>query len=117
MGRTGRVSRPAARFDDEAGSGLGPARMYRSAMPAAAPSSDVDEWHVPDFAAVGSRIKARGWHAGVTKDFVAEVVAIRPRYPRVHVRFVQDVATGSSHPLALPQPVEAYLHHGAIEEL
>ena len=86
-------------------------------MPAAVPAPHVDELHVPDFAIVGGRIKARGWHAGATKLFEAEVVAIRPRYPRVHVRYVKDLASGETVALALPQPREAYLHAGAIEPL
>ena len=60
-----------------------------------------------------------GWcvRKGFGSFFEAEVVAIRPRYPRVHVRYVKDLASGETVALALPQPREAYLHAGAIEPL
>ena len=115
VARTGRVSRPAARFDDEAASGVG-SHAYHSTTTLKDPAPNVDELGVPDFAVVGARVKAQGW-AGVTKTFEATVVAIRDRFPRIRVRYVKDIVSGETLPLALPQPQEAYLHAGAIDPL
>ena len=41
-------------------------------------------------------------------------VALRLKFPRLHVRYLADAATGATHDLALPSPVEAYLHAGQI---
>ena len=58
---------------------------------------------------------ALGWHGGAQQWFKAEVVALRVRFPRVHVRFL-EAANGATHPLALPTPNEAYVHAGMLRE-
>ena len=65
--------------------------------------------HVPPFVHPGARVVADGNVAGGSRPFVAEVVALRKRFPPIHVRFLECVATGATHPLALPQPREAYV--------
>ena len=53
----------------------------------------------------------------MTKRFEAKVVAIRQKYPRLHVRYLRCVETGSTHALSLPQPIEAYVHAGMVHEM
>ena len=72
---------------------------------------------MPAFCVPGARVLAVGWHAGVRKTFEADVVAIRPRFPRVHVRYAKCVETGQTSRLALPTPAEAYVHAGAVSQL
>ena len=42
----------------------------------------------------------------------ARVVKLRPRFPRIHVKYLAD-EHGATHALALP-PVDAYLHAGQL---
>jgi hypothetical protein len=112
----GRTIKRKERFGD-AGELDGAARAFRTAP--LAPKSPVPLSHetsVPAFALPGNgQLWALGWHGGVRQWFKAEVVALRVRFPRVHVRFVED-AHGSTHKLALPTPVEAYVHAGMLLE-
>ena len=62
----------------------------------------------------GGPIKALGWHGNEHKWFKATTVALRAKFPRLHVKYLADAETGATHPLALPTPVEAYLHAGQI---
>ena len=72
--------------------------------------------HVPPYAVVGARVAVKGNHAGGPATFVAEVVGVRSVFPPLIVRFCEDAA-GSTHPLALPQPVVAYVHHAMVSLL
>lgn len=60
---------------------------------------------MPGVCTEGAHILAAGWHAGVRKWFEADVVAIRKRFPRIHVRYVKCVASGQTARLALPEPI------------
>jgi hypothetical protein len=112
-----RVSKPATRFDDEDGVGLHSlTNAYRS-RPKVVEKMAVDKEEVPAFCTKGAHILAAGWHICTQKTFEADVVAIRARHPRIHVRYVKCVASGQTVRLALPEPIEAFLHAGQVAEL
>ena len=71
---------------------------------------------MPSFCVVGAKVLART-PADADATFEALIVALRPRYPRIHVRFLADHATGNTSALALPTPREAYLHAGLVRQL
>jgi len=82
-------------------------------VPSRPPPPLADETSVPAFAAVGAEVRALGWHGGTHRWFRARVVKLRPRFPKIHVKFLADAETGAAHPLALPL-VDAYLHAGQL---
>ena len=60
--------------------------------------------------AVGEAVAAMGAAPGGGRVwFRATVVALRTRYPPIHVKYTATMA-GESSRLALPEPVNAYLH-------
>jgi len=70
--------------------------------------SDRTDMSIPHGVLVGSLVWAEGLHGGSHKLFKGVVVAIRTRWPPLHVKWVED-ASGCSHPLALPELSSAYL--------
>ena len=107
-----RASRPRARYDDEE---FGRA-VHSSSVAAPEALAPVDEVFVPPYAVAGAKIIAEGWY-GSLKEFEATVVAIRSRFPRIRVRYTKNCENGSTHFLALPSPVEAYVHGGVVRSL
>ena len=57
---------------------------------------------------VGGRVQAKACSAAGEAWFVAEVTAIRSRYPPVGIKFISTL-TGDTNPLALPSPLTAFL--------
>jgi hypothetical protein len=114
VSRAGRAAKPAPRLADTAAFD-GPARAWQSSPAVAKATAALeDEMFVPSYAQVGSRILAVADAGAGPKQYVAEVVAIRAKFPPLHVRFIKDVETGSTNALALPTPKEAYLHSAQV---
>ena len=57
-----------------------------------------------------------GSYAGGHRLFKAKLVDIRPHYPRLVIEYLSD-ESGSTHPLALPSPVTAWVHAGMVQAL
>ena len=76
------------------------------------------EIDVPSFCRQGAFVWATGLVGGVRKlfGFKAVVVALRSRFPRIHVKYLEDRETGSSARIALPEMREAYLMADAVAE-
>ena len=55
-----------------------------------------------------------GLYAGTRKRFKARVTKLRKMFPRIVVRYLED-ESGNAHPLALPDPITAYLTMSDIE--
>ena len=75
-----------------------------------------DEYLIPAFCGIGSQVLALGSYAGARKFFLAQVVAHRTVFPRLHVKFLED-ETGNKNILALPSPITAYVHAGEVKPL
>ena len=73
-----------------------------------------DETGVPEFAFPSNQVWAKGWHAGKHAWFKARVVKLRVKFPRIHVKFLEDEHR-NTHPLALPE-LDAYLHAADVRE-
>ena len=112
----GRAIKRKAHYGD-AGELDGSASSFRSAPVATTKPivSLAEENGVPQFAMPGNRVWARGWHGGAHKWFKARVVALRVRFPRIHVAFEED-EHGSAHKLALPE-LDAYVCAADVREL
>ena len=111
VSRYGRARKEKARFGD-AGELEGPAKRFKSA-PAPPKAPPADRLLVPEFCTVGANVRVDWWHGGNRQRFSARVEAIRAKFPRLVVRFTAD-AEGNTHPLALPQPITAYVHAGLV---
>ena len=48
--------------------------------------------------------------------FRAKVVALKPRYPPLHVRYTATLE-GVTHRLALPEPVTAYVNADGVRRI
>jgi hypothetical protein len=72
---------------------------------------------VPGFSMPGNFVWASGLHGGVRKHlaFKAEVLKLRNRYPRIHVRYEAD-AEGNTARISLPEMREAYLQADMVAE-
>ena len=102
------------RFGDN-GEFDGAASSFRSAPVARKASiSLADETGIPGYALPPNLLWAKGWHAGEHAWFKARVVKLRVKFPRIHVKFLED-EHGSTHPLALPE-LDAYLHAADVRE-
>ena len=75
------------------------------------------EYSVPGFCLPGNFVWATGLVGGVKQHlgFKATVVKLRPRYPRIHVRYEADRA-GNTARINLPEMREAYLMSDAVAE-
>ena len=67
---------------------------------------------------VGDEIEALGAAPGGDGRvwFRAKVVALRPRYPPIHVRYTATLE-GVTHRLALPEPVTAYVNVDGVRRI
>jgi hypothetical protein len=76
------------------------------------------EIEVPSFCLPGANVWANGLVGGVRKPFgfKAVVVAIRKRFPKIHVKYLEERETGSSARISLPEMREAYLMADAVAE-
>ena len=93
----------------------GAASSFRSSPVARKASiSLADETGVPEFAFPSNQVWAKGWHAGKHAWFKARVVKLRVKFPRIHVKFLEDEHR-NTHPLALPE-LDAYLHAADVRE-
>lgn len=109
-----RATRKRVRFG-ESGELDGAASSFRSAPVARKVSvSPSEEMGVPAFAMPGATVIAYGLHVGVRKRFKAIVVKLRKQFPRIVVRYTEDV-NGGTHPLQLPDPITAYLTMSDVE--
>ena len=116
--RLGRTIKAASRFGDR-GEQEGKARDFQStpvASKAFVPLAT--EVEVPSFCKKGAYVWATGLVGGVRKPFgfKAVVVAIRSRFPKIHVKYLEDRETASSVRIALPEMREAYLMADAVSE-
>ena len=112
--QSGRECRKRARFGD-AGEMDGKASKYASAPAPPKPYvSVIDEMTVPTYCTVGATIKVAWWHNSAHQLFSARVEKIRPKFPRIVVRFTAD-AHGNTNRLCLPEPITAYVHGGLVE--
>ena len=68
--------------------------------------------------AVGEEIEALGSAPGGNGRvwFRAKVVALRSRYPPIHVKFTATLE-GVTHRLALPEPVTAYVNADGVRRI
>ena len=67
--------------------------------------------------AVGDEIEALGSAPGGSRVwFRAKVVALRSRYPPIHVKFTATLE-GVTHRLALPEPVTAYVNADGVRRI
>ena len=67
--------------------------------------------------AVGDEIEALGSAPGGGRVwFRAKVVALRSRYPPIHVKFTATLE-GVTHRLALPEPVTAYVNADGVRRI
>ena len=114
MTKSGRGSKRAVRID-ETGMFDVPAGAYRTVPPGKKRRTSLqDEMHVPEWCKPGVALVADGFHANTTKKFDAIVVAIRPKWPPIHVKYVRNREIDSTHTLALPMPSEAYVDARAM---
>ena len=116
--RLGRTIKAATRFGDR-GEMQGAARDFQSTPVASRPVVPLEaEIEVPEFCVQGANVWATGLVGGVRKPFgfKAVVVALRSRFPRIHVKYLEDRETGSSTRIALPEMKEAYLMADAVAE-
>ena len=67
---------------------------------------------------VGDEVEALGAAPGGDGRvwFRAKVVALRPRYPPIHVRYTATLE-GVTHRLALPEPVTAYVNADGVRRI
>ena len=67
---------------------------------------------------VGDEIEALGAAPGGDGRvwFRAKVVALKPRYPPLHVRYTATLE-GVTHRLALPEPVTAYVNADGVRRI
>ena len=88
-----------------------------SPVPSKAPVPLAVEDSVPDFCTQGATVWATGLVGGVKQHlgFKATVVQLRPRYPRIHVRYEDDRA-GNTGRINLPEMREACLMADAIAQ-
>ena len=116
--RLGRTIKAATRFGDR-GEQEGAARDFQSTPVAPKPAVPLStEIEVPSFCKKGAAIWATGLVGGVRKPFgfKAVVVALRSRFPKIHVKYIEERETGSSARIALPEMREAYLMADAVAE-
>ena len=68
--------------------------------------------------AVGNEIEALGAAPGGNGRvwFRAKVVALRPRYPPIHIKFTATLE-GVTNRLALPEPVTAYVNADGVRNI
>jgi hypothetical protein len=93
----------------------GAASSFRSAPAARKASVDPSvEMGVPAYALPGEQVWAMGLHAGTRKRFKAEVVKLRPQFPRIVVKYTatEDDNTAA---IALPEMRTAYLTMADVE--
>ena len=93
----------------------GAASSFRSAPAARKASVDPSvEMGVPAYALPGEQVWAMGLHAGTRKRFKAEVVKLRPQFPRIVVKYTatEDDNTAA---IALPDLRTAYLTMADVE--
>ena len=93
----------------------GAASSFRSAPAARKASVDPSvEMGVPAYALPGEHVWAMGLHAGTRKRFKAEVVKLRPQFPRIVVKYTatEDDNTAA---IALPEMRTAYLTMADVE--
>ena len=116
--RLGRTIKAASRFGDR-GEQEGKARDFQSTPVASKAFVPLEvEVEVPSFCKKGAYVWATGLVGGVRKPFgfKAVVVAIRSRFPKIHVKYLEDRETASSVRIALPEMREAYLMADAVSE-
>ena len=116
--RLGRTIKAATRFGDR-GEMQGAARDFQSTPVASRPVVPLEaEIEVPEFCVQGANVWATGLVGGVRKPFgfKAVVVALRSRFPKIHVKYIEERETGSSARIALPEMREAYLMADAVAE-
>ena len=66
---------------------------------------------------VGDEIEALGSAPGGSRAwFRAKVVALRSRYPPIHIKFTATLE-GVTHRLALPEPVTAYVNADGVRRI
>ena len=118
LSRYGR-KRSAKTFFGDAGEQEGPARKFYSeySVPPTKPCVTLaEEQAVPPYCIVGASIRAVGWVGGAHHIFMATVVGLRERFPKIVVKYTAD-ETGAAHTLMLPSPRTAYVHAGMVEPL
>ena len=111
---SGRQTKRKERYGDR-GELDGAASSFRSAPPSRKASVDPRvEMGVPAYALPGEQVWAMGLRAGVRMRFKAEVVKLRSRFPRIHVKYVAT-EDGQTSAHVLPDMLTAFLHMGDIE--
>ena len=99
----------------DAGELEGAASSFHSAPAARKPSIDpTHEMGVPAYALPGEAVWAWGLYAGVRKRFKATVKSLRKRFPRIVVKYLAD-ESDNTNPLALPDPITAYVTMDDVE--
>ena len=81
----------------------------------ATPETPFEDMLVPAFVQVGGLVVAEGNHA-TGRKFVAKVLEIRRRFPPIVVRFQENLTTGETGALSLPDPKIAHVHAGQVEQ-
>ena len=95
----------------------GAASSFRSAPAARKASVDPSvEMGVPAYALPGEQVWAMGLHAGTRKRFKAEVVKLRPQFPRIVVKYTatEDDNTAAIS-ITLPEIRTVYLTIADVE--